>query len=103
MVRKISYISNYPNRDQSSQSQAADSSGSGSSSNSAAYNYKVDLTSDIGDLKQGFTVSVEVVNGNKSLVIPNSALVTKTIKTMSGFYDKTNSKVLKKRGCCWKC
>ncbi|MCB5153314.1 efflux RND transporter periplasmic adaptor subunit [Streptococcus mutans] len=93
---KISYISNYPNQDQSSQSQAADSSGSGSSSNSAAYNYKVDLTSDIGDLKQGFTVSVEVVNGNKSLVIPNSALVTKDNKNYVWVYDKTNSKVLKK-------
>ena len=51
---------------------------------------------DIGDVKQGVTVSVEVVKGNKSLVSPNSALVTKDNKNYVWVYDKTNSKVLKK-------
>lgn len=90
---KISYISNYPSQSDQDQSQG---SGSGSSSGAAAYEYKADITSDLGDLKQGFTVSVEVVNENKSLIIPASALVSKNGKNYVWVYDKSNSRVLRK-------
>ncbi|EJN93742.1 efflux RND transporter periplasmic adaptor subunit [Streptococcus ratti] len=93
---KISYISNYPTQSDQDQSQGSGSSGSGSSSSAAAYEYKADITSDLGDLKQGFTVSVEVANENKSLIIPTSALVSKNGKNYVWVYDKSNSRVLRK-------
>ncbi|WP_057490286.1 efflux RND transporter periplasmic adaptor subunit [Streptococcus orisasini] len=93
---KISYISNYPTQSGQGQSQGSESPSGGSSSSAATYEYKADIDSDLGDLKQGFTVSVEVVNGNKSLIIPTSALVSKNEKNYVWIYDKSNSRVLKK-------
>ena len=62
MTGTISYVSNYPNQSDDS----TGTGGSSSSSGSASYDYKVDLTGDISNLQQGFTVSVEVVNENKN-------------------------------------
>ena len=66
---KISYISNYPkNNSEASSSLAASNTGS-------KYPYTVDVTSEIGDLKQGFTVSVEVKSTSKALIVPISSVV----------------------------
>lgn len=66
---KISYISNYPkNNSEASSSLAGSNTGS-------KYPYTVDVTSEIGDLKQGFTVSVEVKNTSKALIVPISSVV----------------------------
>ena len=66
---KISYISNYPkNNSEASSSLAGSNTGS-------KYPYTVDITSEIGDLKQGFTVSVEVKNTSKALIVPISSVV----------------------------
>lgn len=91
---KITYISNYPS--QSATAATADATASSSTSSSPSYEYKAELTSDLGDLKQGFTVSVEVVNDQQSLVVPVSALVSKGDKNYVWLYDKSNSRVLRK-------
>jgi HlyD family secretion protein len=85
---KISYISNYPTQN--------DDQGSASASNSgAAYEYKVDITSELGALKQGFSVSVEVVNENKRKLVPVTALVTDDEKNYVWVYDENTGKIQK--------
>ncbi len=85
---KISYISNYPTQN--------DDQGSASASNSgAAYEYKVDITSELGALKQGFSVSVEVVNENKRKLVPVTALVTDNEKNYVWVYDENTGKIQK--------
>ena len=42
------------------------------------------LQSEIGDLKQGFSVSVEVKNKTKAILVPLTSIVTEMIRTMSG-------------------
>lgn len=86
---KISSISDYP-----LQSPAAASANS-SGTTGAKYEYKVAITSDLGALKQGFTVSVEVVNNRESLLIPTSAVVTAKGKNYVWRYDKLSHKVSK--------
>lgn len=87
---KITYISNYPNQPEANASNA--SSGSSASS----YDYKAEISSDLGDLKQGFAVSVEVVNDHQSLLVPVSAVTSSKDKSYVWVYDKSNSRVLKK-------
>lgn len=88
---KISQVSNYPNQ------ATASSTGTGTGQSSAAsYNYTVEITSELKDLKQGFTVSVEVVNDKTSLLLPSSAIVNEDDKYYVWVYDKSNSRVLKK-------
>lgn len=86
----ISYISNYPN-------QSSDSTGGSGSSSSgaAAYDYKIDLTGDISNLQQGFTVSVEVVNENKNKLVPVDAVITEGDKNYVWVYDKDSQKASK--------
>ncbi|HHT7802655.1 TPA: efflux RND transporter periplasmic adaptor subunit [Streptococcus suis] len=74
---KISYISNYPANDQT----AVAVPGGGGSGGGAKYPFKVTLTSDIGDLKQGFTVNMEVVNTSKNILVPVTAVVYEDDKT----------------------
>lgn len=71
---KISYVSNYPENQQS-----APSSTSGGSSG-AQYPFKVKLTGEVGELKQGFTVNIEVVNKAKRILVPVSAVVAEEDK-----------------------
>ncbi|MGT2753386.1 efflux RND transporter periplasmic adaptor subunit [Streptococcus ovis] len=66
---KIAYVSNYP------ENQQATTATPGASSGGAHYPFKVKLTSEIGELKQGFTVNIEVVNKSKRILIPVSAVV----------------------------
>ena len=79
---KISYISNYPkNNSEASSSLAASNSGS-------KYPYTVDVTSEIGDLKQGFTVSVEVKSTSKALLVPITSIVMEEDKNYVWILDE---------------
>ena len=79
---KISYISNYPkNNSEASSSLAASNTGS-------KYPYTVDVTSEIGDLKQGFTVSVEVKSTSKALIVPISSVVMEENKNYVWILDE---------------
>ena len=79
---KISYISNYPkNNSEASSSLAASNTGS-------KYPYTVDVTSEIGDLKQGFTVSVEVKSTSKALIAPISSVVMEEDKNYVWILDE---------------
>ena len=79
---KISYISNYPkNNSEASSSVGATSSGS-------KYPYTIDVTGEMGDLKQGFTVSVEVKNKSKALIVPISSVVMEEDKNYVWILDE---------------
>ena len=79
---KISYISNYPkNSSEASSSLAASNSGS-------KYPYTVDVTSEIGDLKQGFSVSVEVKSMSKALLVPITSIVMEEDKNYVWILDE---------------
>lgn len=91
---KISYVSNYPT-DASAASNAMSSSGAGSTSTASTYDYKVDITSPLNELKQGFSVSVEVVNDAKHILLPLSAIVDQDKKHFVWVYDDTTEKVKK--------
>ncbi|HEM6530043.1 TPA: efflux RND transporter periplasmic adaptor subunit [Streptococcus suis] len=67
---KITYISNYPSSDQAGAAATTGTGGSG-----AKYPFKAALTSELGELKQGFSVNIEVVNTSKNILIPVSAVV----------------------------
>ena len=62
---KISYISDYPKK----------------------YPYTVDVTSDIGELKQGFSVSVEVKNKSKAILVPLTSVITENDKNYVWLVD----------------
>lgn len=72
---KITYISNYPDNGQTATTQGATGGASG-----AKYPFKVAITSEVGDLKQGFTVNIEVVNKSKSILVPVTAVVAEADK-----------------------
>ena len=79
---KISYISNYPkNNSEASASVAGSNTGS-------KYPYTVDVTSEIGDLKQGFTVSVEVKSMSKALLVPITSIVMEEDKNYVWILDE---------------
>ena len=79
---KISYISNYPkNNSEASTSVAGSNSGS-------KYPYTVDVTSEIGELKQGFTVSVEVKSTSKALLVPITSIVMEEDKNYVWILDE---------------
>ena len=81
-TRKISSISNYPkNNSEASSSVGATSSGS-------KYPYTIDVTGEMGDLKQGFTVSVEVKNKSKALIVPISSVVMEEDKNYVWILDE---------------
>lgn len=67
---KVSYISEYPSNASGS------NASSGSSGTAAKYPFKVTLTSDRGELKQGFTVSIQVEGNQKGLAVPVMAVLT---------------------------
>lgn len=71
---KISYVSNYPENQSTGDAAGATSGG-------AQYPFKVKLTSEVGELRQGFTVNIEVVNKSKSILVPISAVVAEGDKS----------------------
>ena len=71
---KISYISDYPKNNE----EAANAALGGNTG--SKYPYTVDVTSDIGELKQGFSVSVEVKNKSKAILVPLTSVVAENDK-----------------------
>ena len=82
---KISYISDYPknNGEAASTAAAAATGNSGSK-----YPYTIDVTSEIGDLKQGFSVSVEVKNKSKAILVPLTSVVMENDKNYVWVLDE---------------
>ena len=67
---RISYISNYPENTQAAAGNGATGGGTGSK-----YPFKVAFTSELGDLRQGFSVNIEVKNTSKKILVPFTAVV----------------------------
>jgi len=78
---KISYISDYPKNN----GEAANASLGGNTG--SKYPYTVDVTSDIGELKQGFSVSVEVKNKSKAILVPLTSVITENDKNYVWLVD----------------
>ncbi|MGT2887447.1 efflux RND transporter periplasmic adaptor subunit [Streptococcus didelphis] len=89
---KISYISNYPSDNNAA---AADSHSGPGASSASNYEYKVDITSPINELKQGFSVSVEVVNESKHELVPVNSVINEGKKHFVWLYDDSTGKVSK--------
>lgn len=81
---KISYISDYPKTNGEAASAAAAAGGNSGSK----YPYTIDVTSEIGDLKQGFSVSVEVKNKTKAILVPLTSVVTENDKNYVWVLDE---------------
>ena len=79
---KITYISNYPKNNSEA------SSGLSGSNSGAKYPYTIEVTSEIGDLKQGFTVSVEVKNKSKALIVPITSVIFEEDKSYVWILDE---------------
>lgn len=84
---KVKSVSDYPTSSGSETVAAADSGGSGASSSSAKYPFKVELTSEWGELKQGFTVNIEVNASQSGILVPVEAVVSKGDKHYVYTYD----------------
>ena len=82
---KISYISDYPKNNGEAASAATATAGGNSGSK---YPYTIDVTSEIGDLKQGFSVSVEVKNKSKAILVPLTSVVTENDKNYVWVLDE---------------
>ena len=82
---KISYISDYPKNNGEAASTAAAAAAGNSGSK---YPYTIDVTSEIGDLKQGFSVSVEVKNKSKAILVPLASVVTENDKNYVWVLDE---------------
>lgn len=78
---KISYISDYPKNN----GEAANAALGGNTG--SKYPYTVDVTSDISELKQGFSVSVEVKNNSKAILVPLTSVVTENDKNYVWLVD----------------
>lgn len=85
---KISYISDYPKNN----GEAANAALGGNTG--SKYPYTVDVTSEIGELKQGFSVSVEVKNKSKAILVPLTSVITENDKNYVWLVD--NQKKAKK-------
>ena len=81
---KISYISDYPKTNGEAASTATAAAGNSGSK----YPYTIDVTSEIGDLKQGFSVSVEVKNKSKAILVPLTSIVTENDKNYVWVLDE---------------
>lgn len=82
---KISYISDYPKNNGEAASTAAAAAAGNSGSK---YPYTIDVTSEIGNLKQGFSVSVEVKNKSKAILVPLTSVVTENDKNYVWVLDE---------------
>ena len=69
---KISYVGNYPtDSGQANNHTAGGTQGSGG----AKYPFTVDITSDIGELKQGFSVNIEVKSSTQHPLVPVTSVM----------------------------
>ena len=81
---KISYISAYP-KNSGEGTNAITGGNTGSK-----YPYTIEVTSEIGDLKPGFTVSVEVKSDKKSILVPLTSVITEDGKNYVWVVDEEN-------------
>lgn len=86
---KVNYISNYPKQNASQSANASGNSGQMGSQ----YEYKVQLTSPIGNLKQGFNVSLEVTKDEDALLVPVTAVTKKGSDNYVWVYDEDSQKI----------
>lgn len=85
---KIGYISDYPSN------AAGNSAGTSTGGSAAKYPFKVNFTSELGDLKQGFTVSIQVNSNQTGLMVPVMAVMTDDDSNYYVYtYDKAKKKV----------
>ena len=103
---KISYVANYPtDAGQAGANAAGGSQGSGG----AKYPFTVDITSDIGELKQGFSVNIEVKSSTQHPLVPVTSVMAdgdtsyvwtvengkaKKVKVTLGNADAENQEIL---------
>ena len=74
---------------QTIQKTTSESNSSLSGSNSGSkYPFTIDVTSEVGDLKQGFTVSIEVKNSSKALIVPITSVVMEEEKNFVWILDE---------------
>lgn len=85
---QISYISDYPSDSNGSSA----TPGTGSTATGAKYPFKINFTSDIGELKQGFSMNIEVKNGSESNLVPVTAVVNEEDKYYVWVVDKNKVK-----------
>lgn len=83
---QISYISSYPKEGQ----QAAPAAGTGGTASGSAskYPFTVDITSEIGELKQGFSVNIELKSNTRGILVPVNSLVSDGEKNYVWTLDK---------------
>ena len=70
---KISYVANYPT---DAGQAGASAAGSGQGTGGAKYPFTVDITSEIGDLKQGFSVNIEVKSSTIHPLVPVTSVLS---------------------------
>lgn len=85
---RISYISNYP-------ADAASGAGTGGGGSSASYPFKVDFIGDTSELRQGFKVSIEVLNKAVHKLVPVGAVMPEGDKNVVWVYDTDSKKISK--------
>ena len=85
---KVSYVSNYPKQNASQ----SDGTSGNSGQSGSQYEYKVQLTSSIGKLKQGFNVYLEVTNDDV-LLVPVTAMSKKGTDNYVWLYDDETQKI----------
>ena len=81
---KINYISAYP-KNSGEGTNAITGGNTGSK-----YPYTIEVTSEIGDLRPGFTVSVEVKSDKKSILVPLTSVITEDGKNYIWVVDEEN-------------
>ncbi|WP_159583809.1 efflux RND transporter periplasmic adaptor subunit [Streptococcus halichoeri] len=89
---KMAYISNYPTVQAAASPQPE---GENTNSQASNYEYKADITSPIKNLKQGFAVTVEVLNPNKRTLVPLKAVVKDKTKHYVWLYNASTKKAIK--------
>ena len=103
---KISYVANYPtDAGQAGANAAGGTQGSGG----AKYPFTVDITSEIGELKQGFSVNIEVKSSTQHPLVPVTSIMAdgdtsyvwtvengkaKKVKVTLGNADAENQEIL---------
>ena len=85
---KVSYVSNYPKQNASQ----SDGTSGNSGQSGSQYEYKVQLTSSIGKLKQGFNVYLEVTNDDV-LLVPVTSVSKKGTDNYVWLYDDETQKI----------
>ncbi|HGK2583447.1 TPA: efflux RND transporter periplasmic adaptor subunit [Streptococcus pneumoniae] len=79
---KLSYISDYPKNNGEAASPAA------GNNTGSKYPYTIDVTGEVGNLKQGFSVNIEVKSKTKAILVPVSSLVMDDSKNYVWIVDE---------------